>query len=154
MTALLHAVMPLLNHLPGEVKQTWALDFVAEAFWVLWFLMPILIGCTAVAEERRLGPLEAQLCLPVRRRTQFITKFGVALALALVLGMAMPLVFEGGRTIPDLRETARVGEFGLFHQQFGSGELILRLLALREVIKPVLPLAMFAIMPLSFVAMA
>jgi len=152
--AVLNAAVPLVRHLPGEMRQAWAMDFVVEAFWALWLLMPILIGCTAVAEERRLGTLEAQLCLPVRRRTQFITKFGIALVLALVLGMALPLVFEGGRIVPELAESQRTSEIEQFYRQFSGGGLILRVLAWHEIVKPVLPFALFALFPLSFVAVA
>jgi alpha-tubulin suppressor-like RCC1 family protein len=76
------------------------LYFVLEIFWGLWFVMPLLVGCAAVAEERKLGTHEQQLCLPVKRRTQFGIKLVVVLGLSLLLGVAMPLVFEGARIFP------------------------------------------------------
>jgi hypothetical protein len=45
-----------------------------EFWWVLWLGLPFLVGSAAVAEERKLGTLEGQLCLPTTRRTQFAVK--------------------------------------------------------------------------------
>ena len=70
---------------------------VLEGFWVLWLVMPFLVGCAAVAEERKLGVHEAQLCLPVRRPVQFIVKFVTALVLSILLGMVMPMILEAHR---------------------------------------------------------
>ena len=78
------------------------LKFTLEIFWGLWFVMPLLVGCAAVAEERKIGTLEGQLCLPVKRRTQFAIKFFVALFLSLLLGVAMPLLLEGTRILPGV----------------------------------------------------
>jgi len=78
------------------------LKFVLEHFWWLWAVMPFLVGCAAVAEERKLGTLEGQLCLPVKRRTQFSMKLFVALSLSVVLGTIMPLLLEGGKILPDI----------------------------------------------------
>jgi len=48
-------------------------------FWMLWLVIPVVIGSKAVAEERRLGVMEGQLCLrfhpdPVRHQG-FLTLF-------------------------------------------------------------------------------
>ncbi len=67
---------------------------ILELVWMLWLLMPLLIGSAAIAEERRLGVVGSQLCLPVSRRAQFFIKFSVALILSLALGGAMPFVIE------------------------------------------------------------
>jgi ABC-type transport system involved in multi-copper enzyme maturation permease subunit len=67
---------------------------ILEMIWTLWLLLPLLIGCSAVAEERKLGILESQLCLPVSRRAQMFVKFFVALVLGLVLGGLMPFLIE------------------------------------------------------------
>lgn len=69
-------------------------QFIFETIWVLWLLMPLLIGGAAVAEERRMGVLESQLCLPVSRRTQLFIKFFTALLLSLFLGGLMPLLLK------------------------------------------------------------
>ena len=49
----------------------------------------------AVAEERRLGVMEGQLCLPVSRRVQFAIKGILALLLGTFLGGVMPMLLEG-----------------------------------------------------------
>lgn len=68
--------------------------FAVEAVPFLWLMLPWVIGSTAVAEERKLGMMESQLCLPVTRRRQFAVKFGVVLFLGIVLGGMMPCVIE------------------------------------------------------------
>ncbi|HTR42510.1 MAG TPA: hypothetical protein VMH87_12930 [Pseudomonadales bacterium] len=67
-------------------------QFVFESIWLLWLLVPLLTGCAAIAEERRLGVVESQWCLPVSRRAQLFVKFSAALVLSLLLGGAMPLL--------------------------------------------------------------
>ena len=69
---------------------------------MLWLVMPVLVGCAAVAEERKLGTLESQLCLPVKRRTQFAIKFFVALFLSVLLGAILPLLLEGTKILPNV----------------------------------------------------
>jgi ABC-type Na+ efflux pump permease subunit len=68
--------------------------YILEEVWALWLLMPLLIGCSAIAEERKLGIVESQLCLPVSRRVQMFAKLLVALVLGLVLGGIMPSLVE------------------------------------------------------------
>jgi ABC-type transport system involved in multi-copper enzyme maturation permease subunit len=100
--ALGHLALIALRSMHGDLKAAWGFEFVAFNFWTLWLVMPVLIGCAAVAEERKLGTLEAQLCLPASRRTQFLLKFGVALMLAIFFGVAVPVLLEAGRILPDL----------------------------------------------------
>ncbi len=76
-----------------------SLEFVFEAIWLLWLLMPLLIGAAAIAEERRMGTLEPQLCLPVSRRAQLFIKFCVALVLSLFLGAVVPVLIEGTKKL-------------------------------------------------------
>ena len=57
--------------------------------------MPFLVGCAAVAEERKLGTFEGQLCLPAKRRTQFGLKLFVVIVLSVVMGTIMPVLLEG-----------------------------------------------------------
>lgn len=70
------------------------LRFVLEAIPFLWLLLPWLLGSVAVAEERKLGTLESQLCLPASRRLQFAVKFCLALVLGIVLGAVVPWLIE------------------------------------------------------------
>lgn len=63
--------------------------------WLIWLIMPVIVGCTAVAEERKLGVTEGQLCLPVSSRTQFTIKFLIAVVLGTLLGGVLPWLIEG-----------------------------------------------------------
>jgi ABC-type transport system involved in multi-copper enzyme maturation permease subunit len=67
---------------------------VSEFFWTLWLVMPLVIGCTAVAEERKLGMADGQFCLPVSRRFQFAIKLIPTLIFGTLLGGVMPLLLE------------------------------------------------------------
>jgi ABC-type transport system involved in multi-copper enzyme maturation permease subunit len=104
--AFLHLAVLAARKVGGDFKNSPSLQFVLEQFWLLWMAMPLLVGCTAVADERRLGTLEAQLCLPSRRRTQFMIKIGGALLLAVVLGAVVPLLFESARIVSGFSQEA------------------------------------------------
>lgn len=77
------------------------IGFMLEQVWVLWLLMPLLMGCAAIAEERKLGIIESQLCLPISRRAQFAIKFLVALVLSVFFGAVMPSVIEHTRNFGE-----------------------------------------------------
>ncbi len=66
------------------------LNILFDGFSFLWLIMPLMIGCSAVAEERRLGTLEPQLCLPVSRARQFLVKLAAVVLFAVLLG-AIPI---------------------------------------------------------------
>ncbi|HUA39731.1 MAG TPA: hypothetical protein VMA35_15155 [Candidatus Sulfopaludibacter sp.] len=103
-----------LGHFPVNSS----LEFVLEQFWLLWFVIPFLAGCAAVAEERKFGTHESQLCLPAKRLTQFSVKLWVVLLLSLLSGAAMPLLMEGTRVLPD----AHIKLFDAINAQF-SGQM-------------------------------
>jgi hypothetical protein len=63
-------------------------------FWVLWYLMPLFLGAAAVSEERKLGTLGGQLCLPVPSKSQFARKALAAGLLSLLLGFCLPLALD------------------------------------------------------------
>jgi hypothetical protein len=97
-------------------------DSVSEAltsiFWMLWLVMAPVIGSMAVAEERRLGVTEGQLCLPVSRRVQFAIKGSFTLFLGIFLGGAMPILLEDmaagiGAQNPALTPESHQGLFWL-----------------------------------------
>ncbi len=67
---------------------------VSETFWVVWLMIPLVMGCTAVAEERKLGVVEGQFCLPVSRLRQFMLKGMVTLLFGFLLGGVMPMLLE------------------------------------------------------------
>jgi ABC-type transport system involved in multi-copper enzyme maturation permease subunit len=69
-------------------------EVLTSVFWMLWLVMAPFIGSMAVAEERRLGVMEGQLCLPVSRRTQFAIKTFLTVLLGTFLGGALPMLLE------------------------------------------------------------
>jgi len=99
--ALLHLGVLAARHL-GHYQRNSSTEFILEIFWGLWLVMPLLVGAAALAEERKLGTLEGQLCLPVKERTQFAVKFCVVLLLSVLFGVAMPLLLEGSRILPNV----------------------------------------------------
>ena len=103
---LLIAALVLVLHLAAysirkfhPPMQNSTLEFVLDAIWSLWLLTPLLIGVAAIAEERRMNTLEAQLCLPASRGAQLLVKFCVALVLSLFFGALMPVLIEGTKTL-------------------------------------------------------
>ncbi len=97
---LLHLGIVLLRHWMPEVTKQPLMEIVFGTFWGLWLLMPALVGATAVAEERKLGLMEGQLCLPVGRRRKWFAKFSVALLLGVVLGTVAPCLLESADHLP------------------------------------------------------
>ncbi len=132
---LLHLGMIAARKAGDGFKDSPMLEFLTGQFWLLWGVMPLLIGCAAVAEERKLGTLEAQHCLSARRRTQFVIKFLVVLILSAVFGVVVPVLFEGQRILPDLH-------FGISDQmrafcaQTPHGMLLLMVLRIVEILSP------------------
>jgi hypothetical protein len=98
---LLHIVVLIIRKCVS-LPETSSLGFTLRTFWGLWLVMPLLVGCAAAAEERKLGTLAGQLCLPARWRTQFMAKAGVVLLLSVLLGAVMPLLLEGARVLPGV----------------------------------------------------
>jgi hypothetical protein len=69
-------------------------EILTSIFWMLWLVLPALLGSMAVAEERKIGVMESQLCLPVSRRVQFTIKTCMTLGLGVFLGGFMPTLLE------------------------------------------------------------
>ncbi|MGO8763736.1 MAG: ABC transporter permease [Limisphaerales bacterium] len=94
----LHLAALALRHFAPQ----WAMPMDGfEGVVFIWMMVPFVIGCVAVAEERRYNTLESFLCLPVRKRNQFLVKFAVVMALGIALGGVLPWVLEniaGGRS--------------------------------------------------------
>jgi ABC-type transport system involved in multi-copper enzyme maturation permease subunit len=77
-----------------------------EAFWremndimtavgFLWVIVPLVVGCGSIAEERKLGVLEGQLCQPVSSRCQFLVKGVFTLVVGGLLSSGLCLAAEG-----------------------------------------------------------
>ena len=69
-------------------------DILTSLVWMAWLVFPLFISCLSMAEERRLGVMESQLCLPVSRRLQFAIKVVFTLLLGVFLGGVLPEILE------------------------------------------------------------
>jgi ABC-type transport system involved in multi-copper enzyme maturation permease subunit len=105
---VLHVAVIVLrkyHHFPKDS----AGEILTIIVWMPWLVMAPVIGSLAVAEERRLGVIEGQLCLPVSRRVQFAIKGFLTLLLCIFLGGVMPVMLE-----------AAAVEFGAHNPMFTS----------------------------------
>jgi hypothetical protein len=130
----------------GSFQKNSTTEIVLESFWMLWLVMPFLVGCAAVAEERKMGMLEGQLCLPVKRRTQFGLKVFAVIVLSVALGTVMPLLLEGTRVLPEYKLGLA---WDLMHGKIAApgvwGQFALNLLAAILFKLPLLTLVAFSI---------
>ena len=69
-------------------------DIPLGLLFLIWALMPFLIGAVTIAEERRLGILEWQQSLPVSRFRQFLAKWLPACALSVLLAAVLPWLLD------------------------------------------------------------
>jgi hypothetical protein len=106
--ALLHlAALAICHFSPQWIGKEQMKEMLLGAIPCVWLgVVPLLIGCVVVAEERRLNTLDNLLCLPISKRASFAVKLAVALALGIVVGGIIPwfLLGMGG---------VRPGGFGL-----------------------------------------
>jgi ABC-type transport system involved in multi-copper enzyme maturation permease subunit len=91
---VLHGVVLAWRVAHAHVQPHSSLAEAMDYFWVMWLAMPLVISCTTVAEERKLGVADSQLCLPVSRRALFFIKFIPALAFGVLLGGVVPVLLE------------------------------------------------------------
>jgi ABC-type transport system involved in multi-copper enzyme maturation permease subunit len=89
-----HGVVIYLRIFYTKLHPNTTVAEAADFFWVIWLVMPLVISCTMVAEERRLGVADSQLCLPVSRRRQLALKLLLAMVFGVLLGGVMPVLLE------------------------------------------------------------
>ena len=82
---------------------------VLDFYPFVWVVVPLLVGSLSVAEERRLGTMEAHLGLPVSSRIQFVIKFLFVVVLGGLLSSALLLIAESVATV--LGAPAQIGIF-------------------------------------------
>lgn len=70
------------------------LNFALDSLPVVWLAIPIVVGSVSIAEERKTGTLETQLCLPARRWRQFAFKLLLTLLAGVLLGGFLPVAIE------------------------------------------------------------
>lgn len=91
---LLHIGALLLRNNGSLLNDFWMLQGLVDYFWAFWFIAPLIIGCVAVAEERRLSVMEGQFCLPIPRFRQFLAKFLPTVISGVVIGGGIPVALE------------------------------------------------------------
>jgi ABC-type transport system involved in multi-copper enzyme maturation permease subunit len=91
---ILHLTVFFLRAFYSNFHRDSLVCLVTDSFWLLWLVIPVVIGCMAVAEERKLGVTETQFCLPVSRRFQFAAKFIPVMIFGTLLGGILPVLLE------------------------------------------------------------
>lgn len=91
---LLLQIMVLLIQKFVTLNENSVLATIVQMFWGIWIVMPLVVGCSAVAEERKLGTHEPQICLPVSCTWQFSVKVFVTLICSILLGAVVPVLVE------------------------------------------------------------
>jgi len=92
----LHLVVFIVRALYFDSHRNSTLTAISDFYWTLWLVMPLVIGCMAMAEERKLGVIDGQLCLPASRRRQFMVKFIPTMVFGIFLGGFAPILLETG----------------------------------------------------------
>jgi hypothetical protein len=90
--AFLQLALLALRHFAPQ--WAWEQSTLGPSAVLVWMMASWVIGCVAVAEERRYSTLESSLCLPVRHRHQFAVKLAVVMVLGTVVGGVAPWVLE------------------------------------------------------------
>lgn len=118
-SVLLRAVRP--GQLIPHCSVT-ALDLAGLCWFLLLLALPLLLGSTVVAEERKLETLHAALCLPVSHRVQFSLKVATTLLVGVLLCAVMPWTVESIALSAGLKSSAFATAFDL--NTLGAGCLI------------------------------
>lgn len=84
--ALRHAGYPASGSMMGSAL---------EVFGGIWLIVPLVAASSSVAEERKLGTLDGQLCLPISSRVQFAVKLLFVLVLGGLLSAVLLWTAEG-----------------------------------------------------------
>jgi hypothetical protein len=97
-----------------------AFTTAVEEFGVLWLLVPVVTGGLNVADERRMGTMEAHLCLPFSERAQFLVKLCMVLFIGGFLSALLFWIAEhtdrqwlAGNGVFGIRYLVRLGLFRL-----------------------------------------
>jgi len=91
-----HLVVIVLRKVAGQMNPASTMAVIVQNYWALWLVMPLLVGGTVIAEERKLNMTDAQFCLPVSRRKQFGVKLMVTMTLGVLFGGLTPFLLELG----------------------------------------------------------
>ncbi len=92
--ALLHVGVVLIRWLLRGHQIEGMLEGILNFYPFIWLFVPLLVGSLSIAEERRLGTMEAHLGMPVRRRIQFMIKLLSVICLGALLSFLLLVVVE------------------------------------------------------------
>lgn len=101
-----------------------------DMFGLLWLFVPLLIGASSVAEERKLGTMESQLIAPVSRRLQFTVKLVFVLLVGGFLSAVLFWTAEGIATKVGARADIYLLAFPVRLEALGILSLITLIIAL------------------------
>ena len=90
----IHLVVLAMRAIHGRFQPGSTVEVITQNYWSLWLIMPLLVGGTVIAEERKLNMTDVQFCLPISRRKQFAIKFLVTMVLGVLFGGLMPFGLE------------------------------------------------------------
>jgi ABC-type transport system involved in multi-copper enzyme maturation permease subunit len=109
---LLHILSVIFRKMnPGLTEPNALILVPSVSAFIVWLALPFLLGSVSVAEERKLGTLESQLCLPVTARAQLAIKFGVMLLLNILLCAVVPWLIEGAGILSGVSGSMFKGAF-------------------------------------------
>jgi len=106
-----HLISDFLRAKVGENSPS-GFQTVFEFVGGLWMFVPLMITASCVAEERGLGTLGTQLCLPVSRRRQYLLKLFYSWLVGGLLCAILCWLGEGVAVVAGAR--TGLGETGLF----------------------------------------
>ncbi len=90
----LHLIVILVRH-AEQASLTQNVRYMLESFGALWFLVPLVVSATSVAEERRLGTADGLRTLPFSARAQFAVKLLFVLVIGGLLSPVLLVLAEG-----------------------------------------------------------
>jgi len=120
----------------------WALSSLAQRYIPSWSTFPlgaamvlycmglaVMIGALASAEERQHGTLDWQLLLPTPAWKQWMVKVGVTLGLALLFGVALPVLLNQLKPLDGSRALRLTPDFTVLIVLLTAGSVYISSLA-------------------------
>jgi ABC-type transport system involved in multi-copper enzyme maturation permease subunit len=120
----------------------WALSLLAQHYIPSWSTFPlgaamvvycmglaVMIGALASAEERQHGTLDWQLLLPTPAWKQWMVKIGVTLGLALLFGVALPVLLNQLKPLDGFRTLRLTADFTVLIVLLTAGSVYISSLA-------------------------
>jgi hypothetical protein len=91
---ILNLAVIAFRNMTADSTHVQSLRSSLEFFGFIWLVMPLFAGCLSITEERKLGTLSEQFCLPVARWLQFVLKLLVTVLIGMLLTAALSLSLD------------------------------------------------------------